>query len=143
MTAFGGSGRSTVVLWAVLTALCVVAVGVAVLLGLARVAPWGPVERVVVSTCETRHAGRNDYVQCDGVLPDGAPVSLRHDGRPGEGVDAVRAPWGSYVVPRTGFAAWAEALAAPLVLSLATVACVVALRKSARRTRYRPGGGLR
>ncbi|WP_380283672.1 hypothetical protein [Kitasatospora purpeofusca] len=134
----GAGGRATVVLWAVLTALCVGAVGVALLLGLTQVAPWGTAERVAVSECETRHAGRNAYVQCDGLLADGTRVSLRHAGRPGESVDAVQAPWGSYVVPRRGLAAWSAALAAPAALLLAAAACTVALRRAVRRTRNRP-----
>lgn len=144
MTVGGGAGRRWAVgLWAVLTGMCVCAAGIALVLGLSLVAPQESLERVTVSECETRHAGRNDYVQCDGLLADGTHVSLRHDGHPGEHVDAVKTPWGSYVVPWKGFTAWAAALAAPLALLLAAVACTIALRKALRQTRYRASFSLR
>ncbi|MFE2722186.1 hypothetical protein [Kitasatospora sp. NPDC059327] len=144
MTVRGGAGgRGTVGWWAVLAALCVCAAGVALVLGLSLVAPQGALEQVTVSACETRHAGRDDYVQCDGLLADGTHVSLRHDGHPGEHVDAAKTPWGSYIVPGRGFVPWAAALAAPAGLLLAAVACVIALRRAGRRTRYRATVNLR
>ncbi|MFK0191754.1 hypothetical protein [Kitasatospora sp. NPDC090308] len=106
-------------------------------LGLSLVAPNEPLEQVTASACETKHAGRNDYVRCDGTRADGTRVSLRHDGHPGEQVAAAKTPWGAYTVPSKGFTAWTAALAAPTALLLATVACTIALRKAVRRTRYR------
>ncbi|MGV9266225.1 hypothetical protein ACWDRR_16360 [Kitasatospora sp. NPDC003701] len=144
MTVAGGAGqRWAVGLWAALTALCVCASGIALVLALSLVAPRGPLEQVTVSACETRHAGRNDYVQCEGLLTDGTHVSLRHDGHPGEQVEAVKTPWGSYIVPWTGVTAWTAALAAPAALLLAAVACTTALRKAVRRTRHRATVSLR
>ncbi|AUY49432.1 hypothetical protein [Streptomyces sp. CB01881] len=137
----GGAGeRPTTVLWGLLTALCVGAAAVGLVLGLARVAPWGHPESVVVTECHTKHAGRNDYVQCEARSAGGALVSLRHDGHPGEAVRAVRAPWGSYVVPQTGVTAWAIALAVPLALLLAASVCGMVTLRRVRRLRYRPNG---
>ncbi|MFJ8045394.1 hypothetical protein ACIRBX_33300 [Kitasatospora sp. NPDC096147] len=130
-------------LWGVLAALCLGAAAVALVLGLSLVAPSGPVEQVTVSACETRHAGRNGYVQCDGLLADGTRVSLRHDGHPGEHVAAAKTPWGSYTVPMRGFMAWTTALAAPAALLLVAVACTGALRRAVRRTRDRAAVNLR
>ncbi len=136
LTVTTAGGRWTVGLWALLTLLCLGATGIALLFGLTLVAPNGSPERATVSACETRHSARNDYVQCEALLANGTHISLRHDGHPGESVDAVRAPWGSYIVPRKGYTAWTAALAAPLALLLAAAACAVALRKAVRRTRH-------
>ncbi|GHE26114.1 hypothetical protein GCM10018781_78170 [Kitasatospora indigofera] len=57
--------------------------------------------------------------------------------------DRAVLPGGSYVIPQKGLAPWAAALAVPLVLLLAAVACVIALRKAVRRPRYRHAVELR
>ncbi|MFC8450228.1 hypothetical protein [Kitasatospora sp. NPDC057223] len=128
MTTAGG--RWTAGLWAALTMLCLGAAGIALLFGLSLVAPHGSPERATISACETRHSARNNYVQCEALLTDGTHISLRRAGHPGGSVDAVRAPWGSYIVPWKGFTAWTAALAAPLTLLVAAAACAVALRKA-------------
>ncbi|MGW4646635.1 hypothetical protein [Kitasatospora sp. NPDC004289] len=129
------STRSTAGLWAVLMVLCLCAAGLAAFLGLSLTAPRGRAEHVALTACETRHGGRDGYVQCTGLLPDGTQVSLRHDGHPGESVDAVRTPWGSYAVPRPDLPARALALTVPLLLLVAAAASGAALRSALRRRR--------
>ncbi|MFD0274913.1 hypothetical protein ACFVHB_13575 [Kitasatospora sp. NPDC127111] len=108
---------------------------VAPVVGLVRVTPWGSVERVVVTAWQTRHAGRSNHVRGEARSAAGVVVSLRQHGHPGENVDAVRAPWGSHVVPQQGPAAWASALPAPPLPLLAAAGCAVATRRTVRRLR--------
>ncbi|MFD6531868.1 hypothetical protein [Streptomyces sp. NPDC060184] len=60
----------------------------------------------------------------------------------GRTVEAVRAPWGHWIVPRAGLLAWLAALVAPLVLFLATAACGATAFGAARRARNRPTTAL-
>ncbi|MCG6494082.1 hypothetical protein [Kitasatospora sp. A2-31] len=131
----GNRRRSTTLMWGLLTLLCAGATAVALLLGLARVAPLGGAQSVVVTACETRAAGKNGYVQCEARTDAGARISLRHDGHPGERVDAARAPWGSYVIPEHGLGAWSAALVLPVGLALTTTVCAAVTRRAARRPR--------
>ncbi|MFF7364966.1 hypothetical protein [Streptomyces sp. NPDC008125] len=141
----GGGGTErwpTAVLWGLLTALCAGATVLAVLVGLAYVAPGGPAVRVAVTACTTRDTGKNSYVRCEGVRPDGTTVVLPGRQHPGRTVEAVRAPWGDYIAPRTSPLARSAAFAAPLLLLLAAVACGLATLRSVRRARRRSTAGL-
>ncbi|MGW2838517.1 hypothetical protein ACWCWD_12045 [Streptomyces sp. NPDC001493] len=132
----------TAVLWGLLTALCAGATALAVLIGLAYVAPRGPVVRVAVTACTTRDTGKNSYVRCRGTLPDGTPVVVPGSHRPGRTAETVRAPWGDYITPRTGPSARAVALATALIPLLATMACGFATLLRVRRARRRSTAGF-
>ncbi|MGW2280151.1 hypothetical protein [Streptomyces sp. NPDC001770] len=132
----------TPVLWGLLTALCAGATVLAVLVGLAYVAPGGPVVRVAVTACATRDTGKNSYVRCQGTLPDGTPVVLPGRQHSGRTVEAVPAPWGGYITPHTSPLARSAAFAAPLIPLLAAVACGLATLRSVRRARRRSAAGL-
>ncbi|MGW0857582.1 hypothetical protein [Streptomyces sp. NPDC002690] len=143
MTTRGGTNTwATAVLWAVVTALCAGATVLTLLIGLAYVAPHGRAERVTVTACAVHRAGKSDYVRCEGTLPDGTRIVVQGADHAGRTVEAVRAPWGHWIVPRTGLLARAAAVAAPLLLFLATAACGAAAFRTARRARDRSTAGL-
>ncbi|MFD6420776.1 hypothetical protein [Streptomyces sp. NPDC060198] len=133
--------RTTAVVWAVVAALCAGATALALVIGLAYVAPHGRAEQVTVTDCAVHRAGKNDYVRCEGSLSDGTRIVVQGADHPGRTVEVVRAPWGHWIVPRTGPLAWTAALAAPLLLLLATAACGAATFRTGRRARDRPVAG--
>jgi hypothetical protein len=107
------------VAWSVLVVLFLGTTMWVGVLGLARLGLAGDEVRVRLSQCQIKGGGRGgSHVECSGQLVDDVStdtVMVRHDGKRGEVVPAVRTPWGAFEVVDRSFTSWGMAVLSPIL----------------------------